>query len=170
MVGTNGKMNHEKWIMKFSKMYCDEPVMKESLLDSLLKFTLSRYEGNINTPCSPKLIAFFQTLHAISPKFYRIFSQNFGGYNERTIRLFEANMSPEVPIIDCNESSIKKRAADWINQLKGYETDKTILISAMIHATKVQRLGDCSQRYNAWDGGVHPNHYIKEKDFNQDEF
>ena len=106
VVDTNGKINHEKWIMKLSKMYRDEPAMKESLLDSLIKFTLSRYEGNINAPYSPKLIAFFQTLHTISPKFYRIFSNNFGGYNERTIRLFEANMSPEVPIIDCNESSI----------------------------------------------------------------
>ena len=82
VVVTNGKINHEKWVMKLSKMYCDEPAMKESLLDSLIKFTLSRYEGNINAPCSPKLIAFFQTLHAISPKFYRIFSQNFGGYNK----------------------------------------------------------------------------------------
>ena len=146
MIDTNGKINHEKWIMKLSKMYRDESAMKESLLDSLIKFTLSRYEGNINAPCSPKLIAFFQTLHTISPKFYRIFSNNFGGYNERTIRLFEANMSPEVPIIDCNESSIKKRAGDWINQLKGDETNKTILISAIVDATKVPGLGEFSQR------------------------
>ena len=72
--------------MKLSKMYHDEPAMNDSLLHSLLKFTLSRYKGNINAPCSPKLIGFFQTLYAISPKFYRIFSQNFGGYHERTLR------------------------------------------------------------------------------------
>ena len=108
VVDQNGKICHENWIMKFNKMYNDEPAMKDSLLDSLLKFTLSRYEGNINAPCSPKLIGFFQTLYAISPKFYRIFSQNFGGYNERTLRRFEKAMAPELPIIDCNESSIKK--------------------------------------------------------------
>ena len=95
VVDKNGKVLHEKWIKKLSKMYEDEPSMKESLLDSLLTFTLSRYEGNINAPCSPKLIGFFQTLHAITPKFYRIFSQNFGGYNERTIRKFQAKMTPE---------------------------------------------------------------------------
>ena len=82
LVENNGRIFHEKWIMKLSKMYHEEPAMKDSLLDSLLKFTLSRYEGNVNAPCSPKLIGFFQTLYAISPKFYRIFSQNFGGYNE----------------------------------------------------------------------------------------
>ena len=124
VVDKNGKIHHEKWIMNLSNMYNSEPAMKESLLDSLLKFTLSRYEGNINAPCSPKLIGFFQTLHAINPKFYRIFSQNFGGYNEHTLRRFEANMSPEVPIIDCNESSIKTRAKHWINQLKGDEKQK----------------------------------------------
>ena len=108
IVDQSGKVHHEKWIMKLSKMYRGEPTMKDSLLDSLMKFTLSRYECNINAPCSPKLIGFFQTLHAISPKFYRIFSQNFGEYHERTLRLFQATMAPEVPIIDCNEVSIKK--------------------------------------------------------------
>ena len=102
-VDKNGKIDHEKWITKLSKMYHDEPVMKDSLLDSLLKFTLSRYEGNINALCSPKLMGFFLTLYAISPKFHRIFSQNFGGYHKCTLRLFEANMSPEVTIIDCSK-------------------------------------------------------------------
>ena len=91
MVENNGRIHYEKWIMKLSKMYHEEPAMKDSLLDSLLKFTLSRHEGNINAPCSPNLIGFFQTLYAISPKFYRIFSQNFGGYHERTLRLYEAD-------------------------------------------------------------------------------
>ena len=58
VVDTNGKILHEKWIMKLSKMYHDEPSMKESLLDSLLKLTLSRYGGNINALCSPKFIDF----------------------------------------------------------------------------------------------------------------
>ena len=148
-VDLNGKIVHEKWITKLSKMYHDEPAMKDSLLDSLLKFTLSRYEGNINAPCSPKLIAFFQTLYAISPKFYRIFSQNFGGYHERTLRSFEANMSPEVPIIDCSKLCIIQRAIEWINLLKGNKKDKTILVSAMVDATKVPGLGKYSQRYHA---------------------
>ena len=39
-----------------------------------------------------------------------MFSQNFGGYNEQTLRRFEKLISPEVPIIDCNESSIKGTA------------------------------------------------------------
>ena len=80
IVDKNGKIHHEKWITMLSKIYQDEPTMKDSLLDSLLKFIMSRYEGNINAPFSPKLTAFFQTLYAISPKFYRMFSQNFGGY------------------------------------------------------------------------------------------
>ena len=170
VVDQNGKIHHEKWIMKLSKMYQDEPAMKDSLLHSLLKFTLSRYEGNINAPCSPKLIGFFQTLHAISPKFYRIFSQNFGGYNERTIRSFQATMSPKVPIIDCDKSSISNRAKEWINQLKEKNSDKTILVSAMVDATKVPGLGEYSQRYCAWVGGIFPKHFIKDKDFNQDDF
>ena len=40
----------------------------------------------------------------------------------------------------------------------------------MVDATKVPGLGEFSQRYNAWVGGTHPNHYIKEKDFNQEKF
>ena len=40
----NGKMYHDKWIMKPNKMYHEEPSMKESLLDIILKFTLSRYK------------------------------------------------------------------------------------------------------------------------------
>ena len=125
-------------------MYEDKPSMKESLLDSLLKFTLSRYEGNINAPCSPKLIDFFQTLHAISQKCYMIFSQNFGGYNERTIRKFQAKLMPEVPIIDCTESAIKQRSKDWIFQLKGEDNEKTVLVSALVDATKVPELGEFS--------------------------
>ena len=50
-------------------------------------------------------------------------------------------MAPEVPIIDCNEASTKKRAKDCINQLKGKQTDKTILVTVMVDATKVPGLG-----------------------------
>ena len=96
----------------------DEPTMKDSLLDALIKFTLSRYDGHVNAPCSPKLIAFFQNIYALNPKFYRVFSQNFGGYNERTVRRFEKEESPDVPIIDCSEKMIKKRANDWIVKLR----------------------------------------------------
>ena len=118
-------------------MYHDKPAMKDSLLDSLLKFTLSRYEGNVNAPWSPKLIVFFQTLYAISPKFYQIFSQNFGGYHKRILRSFETNMSPEFPFIDCSKLCIIQRVKEWINLLKYSEKEKTILVSAMVDVTKV---------------------------------
>ena len=96
-VDQNGKIDHEKWLKKLRKMYHDELSMKESLLDSLIKFTLSRYDGNINAPFSPKLMRFFQTMYAVSPKFYCMFSQNFGGDNKCTLQRFEKSMEPEVP-------------------------------------------------------------------------
>ena len=40
----------------------------------------------------------------------------------------------------------------------------------MADATKVPALGEFSQRYCAWVGGTYPNHFIKDQDFNQDEF
>ena len=83
--------------------------MKESLLDALIKFTLSRYDGHVNAPCSPKLIAFFQNIYVLNPKFYKIFSQNFGGYHERTLRKFEAVESAEVPIVNCSDEMNKTR-------------------------------------------------------------
>ena len=45
-----------------------------------------------------------------------------------------------------------------------------ILVSAMVDATKVPALGEYSQRYHAWVGGIYPKHYIKEEDFDQDQF
>ena len=144
--------------------------MKDSLLDALIKFTLSRYNGNINAPCSPKLISFFQTVYALSPKFYRIFSQNFGGYNERTLRRFEAEQAPEVSIIDCSPQAIKYRTKAWIDQLRSHHTEQIILVSAMADATKVPPLGEFSQRYRVWVGGTFPNHCISETNYDQDEF
>ena len=85
-------------------MYHDEPAMKDSLLDVLIQFTLSRYDEHVNVQCSPKLIPFTK-LYALNPKFYRVFSQNFGGYHKRTIRRYEANDSPDVPVIDCSEKN-----------------------------------------------------------------
>ena len=58
-------------------------------------------------------------------------------------------MSPEVPIIDCSKLCIIQRAIEWINLLKGNKKDKTILVSAMVDATKVPGLGKYSQRYHA---------------------
>ena len=84
------------------------------------------------------------------------------------LRLFEANMSPEVPIIGCSELCIIQRVKEWINLLKGNGKDKTILVSAMVDATKVPGLGEYSQRYHAWVGGIYPKYYIREADFNQD--
>ena len=40
----------------------------------------------------------------------------------------------------------------------------------MVDATKVPGLGEYSQRFCSWVGGIHPNHYINKTDFNQDEF
>ena len=99
-------------------MYHDEPAMKDSLLDALIKFILSRYDGHVNVPCSPKLIAFFQNIYARNPKFYRVFSQNFGGYNKGTLHKLETKESYDVPIIDCSNKMIKKRANDWITKLR----------------------------------------------------
>ena len=42
-----------------------KPSMKGLLLGALVKFTLLRYESNINAPCSPKLIVFSKTIFAI---------------------------------------------------------------------------------------------------------
>ena len=60
IVDRNDKVYHDKWIMKLNKMFYDKPSMKESLLDKLVKFTLSRYEDSINAPRSSKLIEFFK--------------------------------------------------------------------------------------------------------------
>ena len=40
----------------------------------------------------------------------------------------------------------------------------------MADATKVPGLGEFSQRYRAWVGGIYPNHCINKNDFNQDDF
>ena len=169
-VDSNGKISHEKWITKLSKMYHDEPAMKDSLLDALIQFTLSRYDGHVNAQCSPKLIAFFQNIYALNPKFYKVFSQNFGGYHERTIRRYEANESPDVPVIDCSEKMIKKRSGDWITRLRQNNKDDVILVSAMADATKVPPIGEFCQRHKVWVGGTFPNHCIKEKNYKQHEF
>ena len=79
-------------------------------------------------------------------------------------------MAPEVPIIDCNEASTKKRAKEWINQLKGKQPDKTIFVNTVVDATKVPGLGEYSQKYHVWVGGIYPNHFITDENFNQDEF
>ena len=170
IVDESGKIYHDKWILNLNKLYHNEPAMKETLLDALVKFTLSRYDGHVNAPCSPKLIAFFQNIYAISPKFYRIFSQNFGGYNVRTLRRFEANESPEVPIIDCSDKMIKERAQNWITKIRGDNDNKLILVSAMADATKVPPTGEFSQRHKVWVGGIYPNHCIKEEDYDQNKF
>ena len=169
-VDSSGKILHEKWITKLSKMYHDEPGMKDSLLHALIQFTLSRYDGHVNAQCSPKLIAFFQNVYALNPKFYKVFSQNFGGYHERTIRRYEANESPDAPVIDCSEKMIKKRSGDWITRLRQNNKDDVILVSLMADATKVPPIGEFCQRHKVWVGGTFPNHCIKEKDYKQHEF
>ena len=73
-------------------------------------------------------------------------------------------------IIDCNEFSIKRRAQQWINQLKEKGNDDIILVSTMAVATKVPAIGEFSQRYHVWVGVYTPYYCINEKDFNHDEF
>ena len=53
-------------------------------------------------------------------------------------------MSPDVPIINCSRLCIVRRAKEWINQLKGNDKDKKILVSAMVDAPKVPGLGEYS--------------------------
>ena len=65
--------------------------MKDSLLYVFIKFILSRYHGSITARFSPKLIIFFQTMYILSPKFYHVFSNNFGDYNGCAPCEFEAS-------------------------------------------------------------------------------
>ena len=50
----HGKVHHHSWLKKVGQMYSDEPSMMTSLLHALMHFTLSRYNGNVNAPASPK--------------------------------------------------------------------------------------------------------------------
>ena len=85
ILDNNSIVHHHLWIYKVGQMYSNEPSMKTSLLHSLMQFTFLEHNCDVNAPASPKRIAFFQTLHALSPTFYRLFSKNFGGYNEQTL-------------------------------------------------------------------------------------
>ena len=96
----------------------------------------------------------------IESKFFRIFSQNFGGYNERTLRKLEAKEAPKVSIIDYSSEILKKRAKDWITKIKAINKADVILVSAMADATEVPPMGEFSHRYKVWVGGIHPDHCI----------
>ena len=67
----NEKIHHHSWLNKVNQIYSDEPSMKVSLLHALMYFTLSQYNGDLNAPAFPKLIAFFQTLKTLSSTIYR---------------------------------------------------------------------------------------------------
>ena len=108
-----------------------------------------------------KADSIFQNIYALNPKFYRVFSQNFRGYNERTIRRFEKEEISDVPIIDYREKMIKKRANDWIVKLRQSNENEVILVSAMADATKVPPMEEFSQRHKVW---------VKEMDYNQHVF
>ena len=163
VVDKEGKVHNETWLNKFCKIYSEESSMKNTLMSALMQFTLSRYRGNVNVPASPKLIAFFQTMHAYSPRLYSCFSKNLGGYNECTLSLMSMKDSADIPIIDCSSEAIKSRATKWIDQLrKDDEPSEIIIVSAMADATKVPPIGEYSQKYCAWVGGEYPNHCIEE--------
>lgn len=143
VIDRNGKIHNDNWLQKFHQMYIDEPVMKNTLVHALIQFTLSRYDGNVNCPAIPKLIAFFQTLHAYSPRLYNVFKQNLGGYNERTLRRMAAIQAPQIPIIDCSPDAIKNRASKWIEQIRDSNNPNEIIIaSVMADATKVPPRGE----------------------------
>ena len=169
-IDNDGKIHHQRWLNKFSQIYFKEPAMKNSLLTALMQFIVSRYDGNVNAPANTKLISFFQTMYALSPKMYNVFQQNFGGYNKRTLQRHEAQCSPETPIIDCSRIAIQTRAKMWIDNLRTNDKSQIMLVSAMADATKVPPLGEFSPRYHAWVGGTHPNHYINEFAYDEDQF
>jgi len=163
-----GKVHHQSWLKKVGKMYSDEPSMKSSLLHALMQFTLSRYKGDVTAPASPKLIGFFQTLYALNPSIYRLFSKHFGGYNERTLQRMSSNQSAEVPVVNCEIDVIRMRTKTWINQIRTNDPSKLLLISAMADATKVPPVGEFSYRYNSWVGGSYPNHCIDADHYDQE--
>ena len=169
IVDQQGKIHNETWLNKFCTMYAREPSIKNSLLHALIQFTLSRYNGNVNAPASPKLIAFFQTMHAYSPRLYSFFSNNLGGYNERTLRRMSIRDSAQTPIIDCRLESIQFRSKEWIEKLRKDE-EETIIVSVMADATKVPPIGEYSMRHHAWVGGEYPNHCIDDEDYDQEKF
>ena len=70
-IDKNGKVHHQTWLHKVSQMYVDEPSIKASLLHVLMDLTLSRYREDMTVSVPPKLIGFFQTLHALDPSIYR---------------------------------------------------------------------------------------------------
>ncbi len=107
ILGNNGKVHHHLWQNKVGQMYSDELSINSSLLHTLKQFLLLRYNGDVNAPVSPKLIAFFQSLYELSPTIYRLFSKNFGEYNESTLQCIVSRYSPDQPIINCEYQVIK---------------------------------------------------------------
>ena len=167
-IDDDGKVNHQCWLNKVGQMYADEPSIKNSLLHSLMHFTLSRYKGDITAPASPKLISFFQTLHALNPSIYRLFTKNFGGYNERTLKCMAVKQASDVPVINCEPDVIKNRAKNWISQIRQDCPAKLLLVSACADATKVPAIGEFSHKYNAWVGGKYPHHCIDANEYDEE--
>ena len=103
-------------------------------------------------------------------KILQDFSQNFGGYHEHILRKFEAVESPEVPIVNCSDEMIKKRAKDWISKIRENNNADVLLVSDMADATKVPPMGDFFHKCKVLDGGIHSDHCIKEDDYGQNLF
>ena len=124
--------------------------MKDTSLHTLIQFTLSRYDGTVNCPVSPKLIAFFQTMCAYSPMLYQFFSKNLGEFNKYTLQQMTVNQSSEVPIIDFSFEAIKERAKSWIEKIRNVDIpDDTIIVSAIADATKVPPIGETSHTFTS---------------------
>ena len=86
------------------------------------------------------------------------------------LKRFEADKSPDVPIIDCSGFMINKRAKDQIDQLKTDDESRIILISAVADATKDSTMGEYFQRNQVRVGGTYPNRCVNEIDYNPNYF
>ena len=71
-------------------------------------------------------------------------------------------------MINCEAHVIKKRAKNWIDQIRKDHPNKLLLVSAMTDATKVPTIGEFSHKYNAWVGGKYPNNCIDAKHYDQE--
>ena len=71
-------------------------------------------------------------------------------------------------MINCEAHVIKKRAKNWIDQIRKDRPNKLLLVSTMADATKVPTVGEFSHKYNAWVGGKYPNNCIDAKHYDQE--
>ena len=102
-----------------------------------MHFTLSLYNGDLDAHVSPKLMPIYQTLYALNPSIYPLFSRNFGSYNKRTLQCMTCILCPpNWSIFNCDDEVIKSIAKIWINQVRADNPDALLLVSAIADVTK----------------------------------